>query len=103
MPSCFTGRIGWKQQVSRSPRKLKLDAFCAFSAVRNIRVVQAAKMCCCWCIDRVYGPDAMFPRDRIYRFNDGAATKLPFSANVHDWFPRLACAMEPNNKTGLGQ
>jgi len=60
-------------------------------------------MCCSRIIYCVYGSDPVFPEGPIYRFDDGAAPKAPFPANVHNWFPRLACAMKRNNKAGLGQ
>jgi hypothetical protein len=61
------------------------------------------KMCGNGNIDCVCGPYSVFPEGPIYRFDDGVAPKLPFAANIHNWFSRLACAMKRNDKLGLGQ
>jgi hypothetical protein len=54
-------------------------------------------------IECVRGPYPVFPKSRIYRFGDGLAPKPPFTANVDNWFLRLACAMKRKDKPGLGQ
>src|SRR5436309_2306046 len=54
-------------------------------------------------INRVRGSYTVFAEGFIYRFGDGLAPQLPFTANVHDGFLRRACAMKGNDKPGLGQ
>jgi len=80
-----------------------LDPFGASSQIRDIRVVQASKTSGVDAVDCVRGPNPMFPESRIYRFGDGLATELPFTANVDNWFQGLGCAMKGNHKPGLGQ
>jgi len=53
--------------------------------------------------DRVCGAYPVFPEGFIYRGGYCLAPQLPFTANVDNWFSRLACAMKRNDKPGLGQ
>jgi hypothetical protein len=80
-----------------------LDAFRAFPTIRDIPIVQASKMGRDGIVDCVRGPYAVFPEGRIYRFDESLAAELPFTANVHQWFSRLACTMKRNDEPGLGQ
>lgn len=102
-PSGFAGRIGREQQVSCSSRKLELYPFRASSQIRDVGVVQASKTRSVDAVDCVRSPNPVFLESRIYRFGDGLAAELPFTANVHNWLQGLACAMKREHKPGLGQ
>jgi hypothetical protein len=80
-----------------------LDAFPAFAAIRDIPVVQSSKMRRDAIVDCVRGPYRVFPEGGIYRFGERLAPELPFTANVYQWFFRLACTMKRNDEPGLGQ
>ncbi len=60
-------------------------------------------MCGNGIIDCVCGPNPVFAESRIDRFGDGLATERPFTANIHNRFSGLACAMKCHHKPSLGQ
>jgi hypothetical protein len=80
-----------------------LDSLTAFTAIRDIPVVQASKMRRDCIIDCVRGPYPVFSEGGIYRIGESLAPEFPFTAYVHQWFSRLACTVKRDDEPGLGQ